>query len=120
MREQPPDAAFHLCAVDNEQNGGALPARIVPSQDVPIVEKKKKRAKKRMADQVGKRMAEHIVGARSLSWASATLSSGATAAAGAACTLQALARPVTEKKQAMEQAERIHRVRSSLWRGLPH
>ena len=80
----------------------------------------KKRANKRMADEVGKRMAEHIVGARSLSWASATLSSGATAAAGAACTLQALAPPVTEKKQAMEQAERIHRVRSSLWRGLPY
>ena len=51
----------------------------------------------RIVDQVGKRMAEHIVGARSLSWASATLSSGATAAAGAACTLQALARPVKEK-----------------------
>ena len=57
----------------------------------------KRRANKRMADQVGKRMAEHIVGARSLSWASATLSSGATAAAGAACTLEALARPVKEK-----------------------
>ena len=52
---------------------------------------------KRMADEVGKRMAEHIVGARSLSRASATLSSGATAAAGAACTLEALARPVKEK-----------------------
>ena len=60
--------------------------------------KKKKSANKRMVDQVGKRMAEHIVGARSLSWASATLSSGATAAAGAACTLEALARPVKEKK----------------------
>ena len=45
---------------------------------------KKWRANKRMVDQVGKRMAEHIVGAGSLSWASATLSSGATAAAGAA------------------------------------
>ena len=64
----------------------------------------KKRANKRMADEVGKRMAEHIVGARSLSWASATLSSGATAAAGAACTLQALARPVKEKNEAIEQA----------------
>ena len=59
---------------------------------------KKKLAKKRMVDQVGKRMAEHIVGARSLSWASATLSSGATAAAGAACTLEALARPVKERQ----------------------
>ena len=57
----------------------------------------KRRANKRMADEVGKRMAEHIVGARSLSWASATLSPEATAAAGAACTLQAPARPVTEK-----------------------
>ena len=58
---------------------------------------KKERANKRMVDQVGKRMAEHIVEGRSLSWASATLSSGATAAAGAACTLQAQARPVTQK-----------------------
>ena len=58
---------------------------------------KKMRANKRIVDQVGKRMAEHIVGAQSLSWASATLSSGATAAAGAACTLEALARPVKEK-----------------------
>ena len=80
----------------------------------------KKRANKRMADQVGKRMAEHIVGARSLSWASATLSSGATAAAGAACTLEALARPVKEKNKAIEPAERIHRVHSSFWRGLPN
>ena len=49
----------------------------------------------------------------------ATSSSGATAAAGAAKTLQALARPVTEKNKAIERAERIHRVHSSLWRGLP-
>ena len=62
-----------------------------------------KRANKRMVDQVGKRMAEHIVGARSLSRASATLSSGATAAAGAACTLEALARPVKEKTRRLNQ-----------------
>ena len=60
---------------------------------------KKMRANKRIVGQVGKRMAEHIVGARSLSWASATLSSGATAAAGAACTLEALARPAKEKSR---------------------
>ena len=64
----------------------------------------KMRARKRIVGQVGKRMAEHIVGAGSLSWASATLSSGATAAAGAACTLEALARPVKEKNKAIEPA----------------
>ena len=46
---------------------------------------------------------------------SCTLHGDACTLHGDACTLQALGRPVKEKKQSIEQAERVHRVR---WRRL--